>query len=156
MRVSKELASQYGVSPWWLFYEEGISEQTRPIDKDWGEALRVATEVVKGDWSQYDAVPNQEWGDRATRQLERRGCSRAYIVEVWNASGKESGEKFRWLLNNMSVMGSTSYNDVWGSPQLGWLKDLARGMAISESCYRDCPTSYFNEQTLSHRFNGLS
>jgi hypothetical protein len=148
MRVSKELAAQHGISPWWLIYEKGISEQPQPIDKDWIEALRVAMEVVKGDWREYDPAPNQMGRCRGIRPLERRGTSRKDIVEVWNASGKESGEKFRWLLNNMSVMTSDSYNDAWGTPQLGWLKDLAHGMAISKSCYRDGPTSYFNEQTL--------
>jgi hypothetical protein len=105
-------------------------------------------EVIKGDWREYDQTLNQERVRPEIRPLPMRGTSRRDIMEMWKASGKESGEKFRWLLTNKNVIGTGCYDDMWGTPQLGWLKDLARGMAISESCYRDCPTSYFNEQTI--------
>jgi hypothetical protein len=105
-------------------------------------------EVIKGDWREYDQTLNQERVRPEIRPLPMRGTSRRDIMEMWKASGKESGEKFRWLLNNKEVIGSSCYDDLWGTPQLGWLKDLVRGTAISKSCYRDGPTSYFNEQTL--------
>jgi hypothetical protein len=126
IRAAKALASQHGISPWWLMYEEGIHTDRRAIEPAWIEALRVSIEAMGRRYGAYE--PPTSWGG-----WDAEGCygaSRHNIKMAWLYAGKVANGKFRWLVTHRRALRLSDDLNGHGTPEMGFLKEYARGMAI--------------------------
>jgi hypothetical protein len=126
IRAAKALASQHDISPWWLFYEDGIHTDLRAPDPELVDALRAATEVMKRRYGAYEP-PLAKGG------WDSEGCYGASCHDIkaaWHCAGKQANGKFRWLVSHRFATRLDLVLSAHGTPEMGFLKEWSRGMAI--------------------------
>jgi hypothetical protein len=126
IRCAKALAAQHSISPWWLLMEEGIHTDTRPIDPAWVDALKAAMEAMERRYGAYE--PPTSWGGWDSEGAY--GASRLDIKYAWFCAGKAPNGKFRWLVAHRYAQRVDNELSGYGTPEMGFLKEWAKGMAI--------------------------
>jgi hypothetical protein len=124
--TAKALAAHHRISPWWLLHEEGIHTDTRPVGPAWIEALRVSIEAMGRRYGAYE--PPTSWGGWDSEGAY--GASRHDIKNAWVHAGKVANGKFRWLVTHRHALRVDNGLSGYGTPEMGFLKEWARGMAI--------------------------